>query len=285
MFELMQNEEVHSILGPQMLTEDEFVVELGGKAHVPVISFSARSQSLSSRQSPYYIRTTPDDSNQAKALAALCRGFEWHEAVILYEDSDYGSQFLSRIYDAFQKDDIRAAYVVPISTSAADHHIRKELYRLKRMQTRVFLVHMDAQLGSRLFLLAKHAGMTSEGYAWIITDGIGNFMNSIDSDAVDFMEGVLGLRPCVPASRSLGNFKTRWKKNMLLMKTESTLKELKGYGLGGKKMISIHESTVECLYYKHGSVYDNPKYKGHLVCLAIEFKTLSYALRTIFLMW
>ncbi|XP_027173567.1 glutamate receptor 2.5-like isoform X2 [Coffea eugenioides] len=244
-FELMQNEEVHSILGPQMLTEDEFVVQLGGKAHVPVISFSARSQSLSSRQSPYYIRTTPDDSNQAKALAALCRGFEWHEAVILYEDSDYGSQFLSRIYDAFQKDDIQAAYVVPISTSAADHHIRKELNRLKTMQTRVFLVHMNSELGSRLFLLAKHAGMTSEGYAWIITDGIGNFMNSIDSDAVDSMEGVLGLRSYVPASRNLENFKTRWKKNMLLMKPESTLTELNVYGLWAYDTIWALAMAVE----------------------------------------
>ncbi|KAL3535325.1 hypothetical protein ACH5RR_003786 [Cinchona calisaya] len=151
-FELMKNEEVHSILGPQKLTEDNFLVELGGKAHVPVISFNARSQSLSYPQSPYNIRTTPDDSNQAKALAALCRGFEWHEAVILFEDSDYRTRFISELYNAFQKDT------------------------------------------PGLFLLAKNAGMMSEVYAWLTTDGLGNFMNSIDSDVGSMEElNVYGL--------------------------------------------------------------------------------------------
>ncbi|KAL3535321.1 hypothetical protein ACH5RR_003782 [Cinchona calisaya] len=230
-YDLMKNEEVHSILGPQKFTEDNFIVELGGKAHVPVISFNAISQSLSYPQSPYYIRTTPDDSNQAKALTALCRGFEWHEAVILFEDSDFGTRFISELYNAFQKYDTRVAYMVGISTSSADHYIKKELKRLNTMQTRVFMVHMNAVLGSRLFLLAKNAGMMSEGYAWLATDGLGNFMNSIDSDAVDSMEGVLGLRPYVPASENLDNFRIRWKKNMLLMKPESTMTELNVYGL------------------------------------------------------
>ncbi|KAL3532905.1 hypothetical protein ACH5RR_006426 [Cinchona calisaya] len=230
--ELMKNEKVHSILGPQMLTDDKFIVELGRKAHVPVISFMARSaQSLSYAQSPFYIRTTPDDSNQAKALATLCQGFEWHEAVILYEDSAYGNQFLSQINNAFREADIRLANIVAISTSAEGHHIKKDLNKLKTMQTRVFVVHMNAALGSRLFVLAKQAGMMSEGYAWLITDGLGNFMNSIDSAVVDSMEGVLGVRPYVRKSENLKNFETRWKKNMLLMKPESTVKELNVYGL------------------------------------------------------
>ncbi|CAI9098701.1 OLC1v1035392C1 [Oldenlandia corymbosa var. corymbosa] len=81
--ELMKNEEVHSLLGPQMFTQDKFIAELGGKVHVPVISFSGRSQSVSYEQTPYFVRTTPDDSNQARALVSICKGFDWLGAVIL----------------------------------------------------------------------------------------------------------------------------------------------------------------------------------------------------------
>lgn len=241
-FELMKNEEVYSILGSQILTENKFVMELGEKSHVPV---NATSQSLSHPHSPYYIRTTPDDSNQAKALAALCQRFGWHEAVFLYEDSDYGYQFLSKLYNAFQIDEIRVAYVLGISPSATDHHIEKELKRLMERQTRVFLVHMNVVLGSRIFFLANHTGMMSEGYAWLTTDGLGNFMSSMDSDVIDTMEGVLGLRPYIPKSKKLDNFRSRWKKNMLLMKPESTITELNVYGLWAYDVVWALGMAVE----------------------------------------
>jgi len=40
------------------------------------------------------------------------------------------------------------------------------------MQTRVFLVHMYPSLGTRLFAKAKEIGMVSEGYVWVMADGI-----------------------------------------------------------------------------------------------------------------
>ncbi|XP_027176277.1 glutamate receptor 2.2-like [Coffea eugenioides] len=229
--ELIKNEEVHSILGPQTWTEGKLVTELGGKAHVPVISFTHRGGSLSYTPSPYFIRRTPNDLDQAKAFASICQGFEWHEAVVLYQDTNYATRFLSMLNKAFQDADIRLAHVVAISTLAEDGHIVNELEKLKTMQTRVFLVHMNAVLGSRLFLLAQKADMMSEGYAWLVTDSLGNSLNSIDSAAIECMEGVLGLRAHVPKTKNLDNFRNRWKKNMLLMKPESTGRELNVYGL------------------------------------------------------
>ncbi|XP_027066274.2 glutamate receptor 2.2-like [Coffea arabica] len=229
--ELIKNEEVHSILGPQTWTEGKLVPELGGKAHVPVISFTDRGGSLSYTPSPYFIRPAPNDLDQAKAFASICQGFEWHEAVVLYQDTNYATRFLSMLNKAFQDADIRLAHVVAISTLAEDRHIMNELKKLKKMQTRVFLVHMNAVLGSRLFILAKKADMMSEGYAWLVTHSLGNSLNSIDSAAIECMEGVLGLRAHVPKTKNLDNFRNRWKKNMLLMKPDSTGRELNVYGL------------------------------------------------------
>ncbi|KAL3535326.1 hypothetical protein ACH5RR_003787 [Cinchona calisaya] len=254
--ELIKNEEVHSILGPQTWTEDKFIVELGAKACVPVISFTHRGQCPSYTQSPYFIRIAPDDSNQAKALASLCQGFEWHTVIFLYEDTDRGSQFLSKLNKAFQEADIWLEHVVSFSTSAEDRQIMKELKKLRAMETRVFVVHMNVVLGSRLFRLAKRVRMMSEGYTWLITDRLGNFMNSIDSAVIDSMEGVLGLRPHVPKSKNLDNFRTRWEKNMLMMKPERTGRELNVYGLWAYDTVWALAMAVE----KIGPV--NPGFLG-----------------------
>jgi glutamate receptor, ionotropic, plant len=228
---LLKNEDVHGILGPQTSAEDTFAEELGRKAQVPLISFTSRSKSLSYAKNPYFIRTTPDNSNQVKALATICQGFEWHEVVILYEDTDYGNQFTSELNREFLMADIRVAYMIAISASAADYQIKKKLENLMRIQTRVFIVHMNAVLGGRLFVLAKGEKMMSEGYAWLVTDSLGNFLNSIDSTTFDSMEGILGIRPHVPKSEKLESFQERWKRNMILTKSESAKAELNVYGL------------------------------------------------------
>ncbi|KAL2480995.1 Glutamate receptor 2.1 [Abeliophyllum distichum] len=229
--DLLKHEEVHGILGPQTATEDKFVSELGGKVHVPVISFTARSSTLPYAQNRYFVRTTQDDMYQAQALADICQGFEWSEVVILYEDTEYGNQFLSHLNKAFQEIEIGIAYMGAISISSEDNQISKELKKLMAKQTRVFLVHMNPSLGSRLFFLAKKAGMMSEGYAWIITDYLSNFLNSMDFVARDSMEGVLGIRPYVSKSKELDSFQERWKRNMVLKKRTDLVRDLNIYGL------------------------------------------------------
>ena len=77
----MKNEEVQAIIGPQRSKEARFVIELGRKAQVPIISFSATSPSLSPSQNPFFIRTTPDDSAQVKAIVDIVKAFGWREIV------------------------------------------------------------------------------------------------------------------------------------------------------------------------------------------------------------
>ncbi|CAI9782977.1 unnamed protein product [Fraxinus pennsylvanica] len=229
--DLLKHEEVHGILGSQVATEDKFLAELGGKVNVPVISFTARSSTLPYSQNRFFIRTTPDDMYQAQALAAICQEFQWSEVVILYEDTGYGNQFLSHLNKAFQKIDIGIAYMSAITTSSEDSRILKELKKLMAKQTRVFLVHMNPSLGYQLFSCAKKAGMMSEGYAWIITDYLSNFLSSTDFVARDSMEGVLGIRPYVSWSEKLDSFQERWKRNMVLKNRAGSVRDLNIYGL------------------------------------------------------
>ncbi|KAK4485547.1 hypothetical protein RD792_008190, partial [Penstemon davidsonii] len=237
--DLLKNEKVDGILGPHKTTEETFVAEVGVKAHVPIISFTARSSTLSYTDNHYFVRATLDDAVQAQALASICQGFEWPEVAVLYEETEYGSQFLSHINKAFQEVEVGIAYMTSIPTSIEDSNLLKELKRLSTKQTRVFLVHMNPSLGYRFFTLAKREGLMSEGYAWIISDSLSNFMSSIDSIARDSMEGVLGIRPYIHRSNELENFQERWKRNTVLDM------ELNVYGLWAYDAITALAIAVE----------------------------------------
>ncbi|KAL8493218.1 hypothetical protein ACS0TY_024441 [Phlomoides rotata] len=230
--EFVKHEEVVAILGAEGSIEKTYASALGESVLVPIVSFTERSSAAKNR---YFVRTTIDDATQAQALAAICVGFEWPEVVIFYEES---SPFLSHLINAFQDVDIAMTYMISIPASAEDSNILKKLNKTKMKQTRVFLVHMNPVLGGRLFSLANTAGMMSEGYAWIITDSLSIFLSSIDSEARESMDGVLGIRPYIFPSRDLQSFQERWKREMQVV-------ELNIYGLWAYDAVTALAIAVE----------------------------------------
>lgn len=203
---------MQAIIGPVTSSQAHFVVDLGDRAQVPIVSFSATSPALSSAKTPYFIRASQNDSSQVKAIAAIVEAFGWREAVPIYVDSDYGHGIVPYLTDALQEIDTHIPYRSVISPLASDDQILVELYKLMTMQTRVFIVHMLPSLCARFFLKAKEVGMMSDGYVWILTDGLTNLLYSMNSSVIDSMQGVLGVQPYVPKSNELENFKIRWRR-------------------------------------------------------------------------
>ncbi|KAH0461921.1 hypothetical protein IEQ34_009496 [Dendrobium chrysotoxum] len=210
--DLLNNVQVKAILGPQKSLQASFVMELGDRAHVPIISFSAKSPSLSSTQSSYFMRTAYNDSTQAKVIASIIQEFNWREVVPVYVDDEYGNGIMPFLINEFQLIDVRVPYRSSIPPSATKSQILKELSRLKEMQTRVFVVHMTCDLGLNLFKIVKEEGMLKEGYVWITTYGLTDIVNLVGSPAAKSMQGVLGVRPFVNMTSKLRDFKKRWRK-------------------------------------------------------------------------
>ncbi|GKU87449.1 hypothetical protein SLEP1_g1845 [Rubroshorea leprosula] len=144
-----------------------FVIDLGNKAQVPIISFSATSPSLTSIRSPYFLRATQNDSSQVKAISAIVEAFDWREAVPIHVDNEFGEGVIPYLIDALEEVNARVPYRSIISQKATDEEIEGELYKLMTMQTRVFIVHMTPELGSRVFDKAKEIGMMGEGGFWV----------------------------------------------------------------------------------------------------------------------
>jgi len=169
-------------MGPQTSAQAKFVIQLGGKARIPIISFSATSPSLSPAQNPFFIRTAHDDSAQVKAISAI---------IPIYVDTDYGNGLIPYLVDAFQNIDVRVPYRSVIPPSSSNTVISKELNKLKEHHKRIFIVHMAASLGSKLFVLANEAGMMKEGYAWIFTAGLSALLDPMPSKVMYSMQGVV----------------------------------------------------------------------------------------------
>ena len=65
-----------------------FIINLGEKAQVPIIAFSATSPSLTSLQRPYFFQAAQNSSSQVKAVSAIVQAYEWREVVPIYIDNN-----------------------------------------------------------------------------------------------------------------------------------------------------------------------------------------------------
>ncbi|CAA7408161.1 unnamed protein product [Spirodela intermedia] len=245
--DLMMNEKVQAIVGPQTSVEAMFLADLGTRSRVPVISFSATSPSVSPKEKSYFVRAAPNDADQAEPIAAVVGAFGWKRVVVVYEDTNIGSGPMPSLFDALKDVKARVPYRLVVSPTASKEGILKDLYKLKTMQTRVFVVHMGSSLASRFFPLAMEAEMMSAGYAWIITEGLAELLDSVDAAVVHSMQGVIAVKPYIAESKVLGDFKRRWRKKFLLENPDSLLSEPSTIGLRAYDTIWALAKVAETL--------------------------------------
>ncbi|CAL5088250.1 unnamed protein product [Urochloa decumbens] len=208
--DLLENYKVETIIGPEKSSQAIFISDLGTKSHVPIISFTATSPTLSPSSLPYFVRATLNGSAQVSCIASTINAYGWRKAVPIYEDTEYGRGIIPYLVDVLQEHNVHVPYRSVIPPSATSDQITKELYKLMTMQTRVYIVHMSSVLASTLFIKAKEVGMMEKGYVWIITDGVTNLIDSLHPSVVESMNGALGIHFYVPKSTELNNFTTRW---------------------------------------------------------------------------
>ncbi|PON73156.1 Ionotropic glutamate receptor [Parasponia andersonii] len=211
--DLIKNVQVQAILGPQKSTQAKFIIDLGQEAQVPILSFSASSPTLTSNpsQSSYFFRTAPNDSSQVKAISSIVKAFGWREVVPIYTANEFGEGIIPYLVDALEDVDAKVPYRSAIPPLATDDQITTELYKLMTMQTRVFVVHIWYNLGSRLLAKANEIGMMDQGFVWIITQDFTDLLGSLDPSVINSMQGVIGIKSFVPQTKELDSFQVRWK--------------------------------------------------------------------------
>ncbi|KAH9316702.1 hypothetical protein KI387_025329, partial [Taxus chinensis] len=210
----------------------EVVSDIGEAAKVPILSFSATTPSLSDQRFPYLVRMAHSDSFQMKAIAALVKHYGWRRIVFLHSDVDFGCGAASLLSDALRDFGSEVVYISTISSTAEKQSIRKELYKLMEMESRVFVVHLPSDLGLNLFMEAQEMGMMKAGYVWITTPGFTSVWDYVlNASTMASMQGLVGIKTHIPNSERLQNFTERWERQFKLDNPNSKNTELSVYGL------------------------------------------------------
>ncbi|KAJ0673991.1 putative periplasmic binding protein-like I [Helianthus annuus] len=233
--DLMKNVQVTAVIGPMTSSQADFVIDIGNKEKVPVIS-PAASPSLSPNNNVYFIRSAHNSTLQLKPITELIKHFSWSEVVFVYEDGEYGRGLVPYLSDAMMNIGTKVTYQTVIYPSVSDDWILAELYKLKTMQTRVFVVHALPDLASRFFKKVNDVGMMDEGYVWIITGGLTSHLHYLDhKDDMMQLQGVIGVKSYIPNSGELFDFKRRWKREFRSRYPEDDVTELDMSGIRSRK--------------------------------------------------
>ncbi|OVA03673.1 Ionotropic glutamate receptor [Macleaya cordata] len=211
--DLIKNVRVQAIIGPETSEEADFITYMGNKAHIPIISFSAISSSLSPIHFPYFVRVAQNDSSQVKAIVAVVQAYRWKELSIIHDDSQSRSASVLFLTDALQKTGTLVSHRTVLPTTANETIIKDSLRELRGMSTRVFIVHLSSSLGTRFFLNAHKEGMMQSGCVWIITCELTDLMAYMDPSVIYSMNGVIGVKTHVPPSKALRKFKLQWRRH------------------------------------------------------------------------
>ncbi|CAL9233869.1 unnamed protein product [Arabidopsis halleri] len=247
--ELIKNKKVKAILGPWTSMQAHFLVEIGQKSRVPIISYSATSPFLTSLRSPYFLRATYEDSSQVNAVKAIIKLFGWREVVPVYVDNTFGEGIMPRLTDALQEINVRIPYRSVIALNSTDQDISLELLKMMTMPTRVFIVHMYSALASRVFIKAKEIGLMKPGYVWILTNSVTDDLATMNETDVEAMEGVLGVKTYIQKSIELDKFRSRWRKSF--PQIELSVYGLWAYDATTALAIAVEEAGIDNMTFSN----------------------------------
>ncbi|KAE8701372.1 hypothetical protein F3Y22_tig00110548pilonHSYRG00873 [Hibiscus syriacus] len=250
---LLESVKLDAIIVAENSAGLKILAELGSRVKIPVISLFAAAPSLPFSEYPYLLQIGENDSTRAKIISTLVESFTWRSVILISEDNDSARQILSNVIASFEATGVRIALHITLLASSTNEEIIEQLKKLMNLQTSVYVVHMSPVLASRLFLNAKRIGMISQGYAWITTDVITNFMNSMDPSVIESMQGVVGFKPHIPASKEVRKFAIRWKSKNL---NEQNLQEMEinVYSIWSYDMAQALATAAESIITRHPDI-------------------------------
>ncbi|XP_043710274.1 glutamate receptor 2.2-like [Telopea speciosissima] len=232
--DLIKNVGVQAIIGPQTSEEAEFLAKMGSMAHVPIISFSTISSSLSPTQFPYFIRFAQNDSSQVKAIAAVLKAYEYKEVTLIHDNTHRGTAAVPYLIDGLQEIGTHVLRRIVLHHDMKGSEIEDILCELGGKSTRgVFIVHLSLSLGSQFFLHVKEMGMMKSSgfsYKWIIMSGLTDLMRYMEPSLLSSMNDVIGIKTRVPLSGPHRRFMAQWRKQFGKDHSKERL-QLNVYGL------------------------------------------------------
>ncbi|KAF5198404.1 Glutamate receptor [Thalictrum thalictroides] len=201
--DLISVKQVDAIISMDEKKEAGLVTELANRAQIPIFSFTAPSitPQLSSVRWPFLIRMANNDSLQMQCIASIVGSYGWHKVIVIYEDSGYNTDLgtltlLSNELQAVGSEIEHSLAFPPFSTlNDPKTFIQEKLETLNSMNSRVFIVlPTSLELVVHISTEAMHLDFMGKDSVWIMTDSITSLLHTVNSSAMSYMEGIIGIK-------------------------------------------------------------------------------------------
>ncbi|CAA2982022.1 glutamate receptor -like [Olea europaea subsp. europaea] len=221
--ELIGRKRVQVIVGTRTWEEAALAADVGKKAQVPVLSLAAASSTLPTTQNrwPFLVQMATDSQEQINCIADIVNSYHWRKIIVIHEDNNYfpNSGSYTMLSKALEKVSASIEYdlILPTFHSLSDPktYIRQEVRKLRKKQSRVFIVHQSSlPLATHLLREAKDLGLMDRDSVWILADSISDLLDSVDPSFISSAQGAIGIKSNYSDSnRHFLDLKDQFRKN------------------------------------------------------------------------
>ena len=163
---------------------------------IPLISYAATSDELSSSAYPSFFRTVPPDRFQSKVMADIAKEFKWRYVAAIAQDDAYGRSGIEFLQKHTKPLDICIAYenyFPATEDNQRDEKIKTIIEELKEMEE-VGVIILYCTIGHALPVLREAMRQGLEGRTWIASEAWGNSDLVIKvKDLQPILQGMLGV--------------------------------------------------------------------------------------------
>ena len=183
------------IIGPYDSASAVQIGSLLSVAEIPIISFAATSDELSSAQFRYFLRTVPSDRQQARVQADLFEHFKWTYVGTVALDDSYGRFGVSAIQnESYKRKTFCIAFSEFIPRLRAAQSMAQIVSRIKQQSNvKVVVVWVFGGYAKQFFKEAHRQKLSHR--TWILGDATSTEGSDLLGPYVSLLDGALGVQP------------------------------------------------------------------------------------------
>lgn len=244
--------DIVATIGPQSSVIAHVMALVSNELRVPLLSFAATDPTLTSLQYPYFVRTTQSDLFQMAAVAEIVDFYQWRQVIAIYVDDDYGRNGIASLGDRLAERRCQISYKAALPPGASRSDVSDLMVKVSMLESRVYVVHTNPDIGLMIFSVANYLEMMGSGYVWISTDSLASLLDSSGHVDLDAMQGVLALRQHTPDSKAKDALASRWSK--LTEKENNGKFQLNSYGLYAYDTVWLIAQAVDAFLDDGGRI-------------------------------
>ncbi|CAN1810539.1 Glutamate receptor 3.6 [Linum perenne] len=194
---LIGEESPHAIVVGSESSEDAVLLSSVLAVRTPVVSLATAKNGGSP---PFLVQMAADLRWQIPCAASLVRSYNWRRVVVVYqEDGLLGSDSyreLNLLSEALQKVGVEIEHSVALPPLFSSSETEDELKKVvDSVQSRVLVVlRLSLPTAVGFFREAKKVGLVGRDTAWILTEGVADYLEFFDSSVLSSIEGAIGIK-------------------------------------------------------------------------------------------